>query len=116
MIHCALTLKVSLTRWDAGLIPVSIKKTFKTLMRRNGKTVCNRKIFLRPLLDEEKHRCFLGAHVSEGKIRSDVVIKSLMKCGISNTMEGTGDDILFDQNTGSNDKMSNFFTSNVGFI
>lgn len=44
-------------------------------------------------------------------IRSDTLIKSFKTCGISMAMNGTEDNILFDQNTGSNDKMSNSFPS-----
>lgn len=39
---------------------------------------------------------------------SDIVIKSFKKHGISKVMDGTEDNILFDQNLGSNDAMSDY--------
>lgn len=45
------------------------------------------------------------------KTWSDVVIKSLMKCHITNSMNGIEDEFLFDPDIGSNDKMSDTFPS-----
>lgn len=43
--------------------------------------------------------------------RTDIAVKSFMKCSISNAIDGTDDDIPFNHNIRSNDEISVSFTS-----
>lgn len=62
-------------------------------------------------------RCLVVCHLLTIKLDaslktwSDVVIKSFMKCHITNSMDGIEDEFHLDPDIGSNDKMSDTFQS-----
>lgn len=67
-----------------------------------------------------KTNVWSGEHMAEEfarNMRNDIMIQSLKICGISNKMDSTEDDIFFDNDIKSNEKLfSRDWESNAGDI